>query len=83
MNEARTLPSFQAEFPEEPPVFSVVLDSKGIAWQAAFPRDTVSLKSDTALVWRGTNSMVVKSWAHLLLERGPLTLIWEGVPDVP
>lgn len=67
--------TYKADFPEEPPVGTVVLDKDGTVWQrSGMPRDYptwVAARIDPTFERNN-----LKFWPMLLMEFGPLTELY-------
>lgn len=83
MHEVPSVPAMvRAEIPAEPAIESVVLDSENVAWQAR------QHTGGPGRVWVRAGTMVpmlsitpvegVKPWPRLLVEHGPVTLVYRA-----
>jgi hypothetical protein len=81
MHEATgTSEVIHADVPPEPPIGSVVLDREHVAWQA-FARNGARrwVQAGTVLPLLSMTPVEgMKPWHRLLVEHGPVTLVYRG-----
>lgn len=67
-------------FPEEPPRGSVVIDGEGSAWQLI--DDDYQHDGESVYIWVPAlyDVRIGINWRKLVIDNGPLTLVWVGTP---